>query len=48
VYKGEENFENRSEEMSQGNFFPVHVIENIPVDSPGYLEEFFGPVFSLF
>lgn len=32
---------------SKGICFP-HVFEDIPEGSPGYVEEFFGPVFNLF
>ena len=32
----------------KGHFFPPTVLTNIPVDSPAYSEEFFGPVASIF
>ncbi|WP_267383330.1 NAD-dependent succinate-semialdehyde dehydrogenase [Cyanobacterium sp. uoEpiScrs1] len=31
-----------------GNFYPPTILKNIPVDSPGYSDEFFGPVALLF
>jgi succinate-semialdehyde dehydrogenase/glutarate-semialdehyde dehydrogenase len=32
----------------KGNFYPPTVLTDIPVDSPAYREEFFGPVASIF
>ncbi|BBA78828.1 succinate-semialdehyde dehydrogenase [cyanobacterium endosymbiont of Rhopalodia gibberula] len=31
-----------------GNFYPPTILKNIPIDSPGYSDEFFGPVALLF
>ncbi|HAC65317.1 MAG TPA: NADP-dependent succinic semialdehyde dehydrogenase, partial [Cyanothece sp. UBA12306] len=31
-----------------GNFYPPTILKDIPVDSPGYSDEFFGPVALLF
>ncbi|MEM8778061.1 MAG: NAD-dependent succinate-semialdehyde dehydrogenase, partial [Cyanobacteria bacterium P01_G01_bin.49] len=31
-----------------GNFYPPTILKDIPVDSPGYYDEFFGPVALLF
>jgi succinate-semialdehyde dehydrogenase/glutarate-semialdehyde dehydrogenase len=38
----------KDNKLTNGNFMQPMVLEKIPIDSPAYREELFGPVFSLF
>jgi len=40
-------YEKKTEGLPK-TFFPVTILENLPLSSPAYNEELFGPVFSLF
>jgi succinate-semialdehyde dehydrogenase/glutarate-semialdehyde dehydrogenase len=48
VAAGAREFRSPARLPERGNYFAPAVLEDVPADSPGYCEEFFGPVALLF